>query len=824
MRWRLRRPAAVPPVKPAIRRQVMLSRLALAWERLLPALWPALAIVGAFAVITVFGLWGFAPWWLHLAGLVAFAVALVWALWQARGAFRLPSREAGIRRLERTSGVAHRPLSSVLDRPAAADGAARALWRIHLARAERLLARLRVGWPVTALSKRDPYALRAGIVLLLVVGIAGAGERFWPRIASAFEPDISALTPAGPGRLTAWIAPPDYTGLAPVFLTEARDLGVDAAVFATAAGDDATITAVAGSVLVARVHGGARAPELGYGDTTLAFVGEGEAEFVLEAPLDSEGRLVITQGRHSLGDWQLRLVHDLPPMVALTEPPNQTRRGVLRLDTAAGDDFGLATVTAHAHRPGGDGPVAPIAVALPLSGFEPKQAKSTSYHDLTAHPWAGLEVILEIVATDTAGQQGRAPAIPMVLPERPFSHPVARAVVAERRTLALQPEQAPAVRRGLAAIVADPQAFDDDVVVYLGLTAAAARLRWMRQTEGLQAVIDLLWDIALRLEDGALSLAEADLRAAEAALREALESGADAAEIAALMDALRQALDEYLAQLSQTAEGESLLDSETLGALDPEGMLLSRDDLQALVDQAQDMAMTGATDAAQEMLDELQRLLESLRAQSQLPSQEGEGESLLRELEQIMSDQNELLQETFDRAQARGQDRNQDASGGDPAAQAQESLRRALGDVMRSIGESGEPIPDGLGRAERAMRDAREDLRNGRPDRAAESQAFALQQLQEGATTLIERMMANSEGQGRRLGRRGREIGSDEGRDPLGRRPPGNRGDATGYVEIPEVSDIQRSREILDELYRRAGERQRPEGERDYIERLLRWY
>ena len=127
MRWRRRRGAAGPAMKPAIRRQVTLSRLALAWERLLPALWPALAIVGGFAVISVFGLWALAPWWLHLAGLAAFAVALGWALWQARGAFALPSREAGIRRLERTSGVAHRPLSSLLDRPAAADGAARAL-------------------------------------------------------------------------------------------------------------------------------------------------------------------------------------------------------------------------------------------------------------------------------------------------------------------------------------------------------------------------------------------------------------------------------------------------------------------------------------------------------------------------------------------------------------------------------------------------------------------------------------------------------------------------------------------------------------------------
>jgi hypothetical protein len=33
---------------------------------------------------------------------------------------------------------------------------------------------------------------------------------------------------------------------------------------------------------------------------------------------------------------------------------------------------------------------------------------------------------------------------------------------------------------------------------------------------------------------------------------------------------------------------------------------------------------------------------------------------------------------------------------------------------------------------------------------------------------------------------------------------------------------MQRSREILDELYRRAGEFQRPAIERDYIKRLLK--
>jgi RNA polymerase-interacting CarD/CdnL/TRCF family regulator len=54
--------------------------------------------------------------------------------------------------------------------------------------------------------------------------------------------------------------------------------------------------------------------------------------------------------------------------------------------------------------------------------------------------------------------------------------------------------------------------------------------------------------------------------------------------------------------------------------------------------------------------------------------------------------------------------------------------------------------------------------------------------------------------------------------------PPNNRGNAIGRVDIPEASDVQRSREILDELYRRSGERSRSQDERDYIQRLLRWY
>jgi hypothetical protein len=41
---------------------------------------------------------------------------------------------------------------------------------------------------------------------------------------------------------------------------------------------------------------------------------------------------------------------------------------------------------------------------------------------------------------------------------------------------------------------------------------------------------------------------------------------------------------------------------------------------------------------------------------------------------------------------------------------------------------------------------------------------------------------------------------------------------------VPLELERQRSREILDELRRRAGEQQRPKEELDYIDRLLKTY
>ncbi len=85
---------------------------------------------------------------------------------------------------------------------------------------------------------------------------------------------------------------------------------------------------------------------------------------------------------------------------------------------------------------------------------------------------------------------------------------------------------------------------------------------------------------------------------------------------------------------------------------------------------------------------------------------------------------------------------------------------------------------------------------------------------------MIEALLAQfgqtGSGPGGGLGMFGRE------RDPLGRGYLGRGYADDGRTKVPDEADLQRSRDILDELRRRASEFARPPIERDYIRRLLR--
>jgi hypothetical protein len=140
---------------------------------------------------------------------------------------------------------------------------------------------------------------------------------------------------------------------------------------------------------------------------------------------------------------------------------------------------------------------------------------------------------------------------------------------------------------------------------------------------------------------------------------------------------------------------------------------------------------------------------------------------------------------------------------------------------MRSLGDTGMQIPRALGEAELSMRAARDALRQGQPGVALDPEAQAIDQLQQGGQAMMQEMQQMyGQGQGQMPGQ---QFGqSPNNRDPLGRSLY-NQGGADLYgARVPTDLDLGHARAIMEELQRRASQRNRPSEELDYLQRLLR--
>jgi hypothetical protein len=265
--------------------------------------------------------------------------------------------------------------------------------------------------------------------------------------------------------------------------------------------------------------------------------------------------------------------------------------------------------------------------------------------------------------------------------------------------------------------------------------------------------------------------------------------------------------------MAQREEGPSL-EEEILQSIE-------RDQIRDLIEQVRELARTGSRDAARELLAQLQIALENMRASTMMGENrqgQGEGEEILRDLESLMDAQQKLLDETFRMSQGRSSDI--DANSFQQGAAAQQDIRDKLGALMRRWGETGQQIPLPLNRADRSMREAQQALAAALAGQAIDPQTQSIEQMRDGAQSILETLMEQT---GRAPPRPGGMVGGlGENLDPLGRGMLGQGMQDESMTKIPDQADIQRSRDILDELYKRAAEYDRPALEREYIRRLLK--
>ena len=840
---------AAPLADAAFERKIALSRWALALERVWPLLWLPLAVLGLFLLVSLAGVWPLLSKPAHAGLYVGFAVlGLCSLLPLARLSW--PSREAALQRLEALSGVPHRPASSYEDRLAAevSAGPTSALWRAHRQRLARLIAGLKPRGPRPRTEPRDPFALRALLLLALAATGLAAGDAFSDRLAGAFR--FGPAVAVTPTRLDAWVTPPAYTGREPILLT-----GEPSA----ADGDQQTsrhFEVPEGSVLTVRAAGPAHAD---FSVAALASVSAAplaipeqpktDAASLLSefrTKLDASQTIRVEDSGQTRLSWQFQVTPDLPPTIALTQPPRQGARGSLILDYRATDDYGVAGAEASfaladaaQSKPLkladgteidalGQAPKMPLKLAKSASM---KDVKGRTSLDLAGHLWAGLKVRMTLAATDRAGHTGTAEPTPFTLPEREFRNPLARAIIEQRRKLAFSPGNYLDVRYALDALAIAPEDFPVDAGAYLSLRSVYRQLTETPSKELFASVTEQLWQLALRIESGQLSEDELALKEAEDKLAKALEEGASDAEIKQRMAELRQALDKFLRSLAE--QGPKVGDQQ-------DAQQLNSQDLEQMLKQMEQMSQSGNKGAAQQMLSQLRDLLDRLQsgkmAKGGQNGQDGKMRQLLDKFGNLISKQKKLLDDTFksgrDRRNGDGQPQGQngkpgkgdsngqggDTGGLDGLDQRQGDLRNELDQLMRDLNGAGGKPPGQLGDAGQAMDDARGALQNEDPDSAAGDQGKALDQLRKGAQSLAEQMQKGQQ-QGGRTG--------NGNRDPLGRQTGqdgnGDNGLDEGANNLPlDGKDVQRSRQIIEELRRRLGEATRPPGELDYLERLLK--
>ena len=901
---RRKAPESIEGIRKRLGRLAGASRVSLGWERLWPRLWLPLAVVLTFLAVSWAGLWTWLPWQGRAFGVALFAVALLASLWQV-AMLRLPTRRDALARLDKSLADGHRPASALEDSLAVgmSDPVSQALWKLHVERQARQVAGLKVAAPRPLMAGRDKLALRAVPVLAAVTALFAAGDEAGRRFQAAFDwRGLAALAPST--RIDAWIDPPGYTRLPPILIDFAKlqqgaispnfSAPEKSTIVVRIAGKTSMDVATTGRLdIVAPAEGkdaqaSTEKPATTKPATTKAATAETPSVLERRYTLAGNGTLRLTGSGAPGTTLNLTAIADQPPQISFVEPPKPVtgaQAGGLGILYRAQDDYGIAStevLVARAGPPsGGRSLVEPPkqALAVPSSPSGEEELKSTV--DFSAHPWAGAKVRMTLVARDEAGQEGRSETLEVTLPQRTFTKPLAKALVEQRRKLVMDVEDRSKVQLAMDALMIEPDMFMKEKGVYLGMRMIGERLRGAKGDDQLREVAELMWAMALQLEDGDMSDAERALRAAQENLQQALERGASEDEIRKLTDELRRAMDRFMRQLAEQMQRQQQNSDQNMANIPENFRTVTPRDLQNMLDRIEELSKRGDMAEAQRLMEELNQMLNNLqmaRPGQQDPRQR-EMNQALGELDKMTREQQQLRDETYQQEQrqqnraqrgqrpgqqqARPGQRQQGQQGqrqrgpqqpgeqgegedgeqgegqqgqngqGQSLAQRQQALKERLQELQRRMRGMGAPQQGELGEAEDAMGEAESQLGQGQGEGALDAQGRALEALRKGGQNMAQQMQGQ-QGEGSEPGENaygepdgqpaGRPSAQQRGReDPLGR-PQRQRDWADGRVRVPgaDESNTQRARRILEELRRRLGDPSRPMEELDYLERLLR--
>jgi uncharacterized protein (TIGR02302 family) len=855
----------------SVETRLRLTRASMVLERLVRNFWQPIS--WALLIIAVLRVGLLADTGRMTILLILGVAAVAWVYLVLRGVqtFRLPTQNEAIQRLDQS--LPGRPLQTLGDRQAIGrdDPAAQYLWARHIQRMAQAARDSKAAKPDLRLASRDPWGLRLMAIFLCAAAVLFARVDPVQTLLNKLNPKGEILA-TGPG-FEGWAEPPAYTGKPAIYLNKIRN----GTTLELPEGTKITLRVYGGNA-------GALLSEsvTETGNTTLPEADTDVAEVHFE--IAKAGDIHLSPPRGPSAGWTITMIPDNAPTVALAGEVSRTVEGALKIPFQAKDDYGVSggeiTITLQldqVDRRYGlqlpPEPRPPVRFDLPMPfNRNTTDFSETVIEDLARHPWAGLPVRITLSVHDDKPQTGAIAPLDVAMPGKRFFDKLAAALAEQRRDLLWNRKNAPRVALLLRTISHQPETVFDNSKAYLMVRSAIRRLEYNNITslsdDIRNDVADLLWRAALLIEDGDLANARERMKRAQERLSDAMEKGATKAEIADLMEELRKATRQYMRQLAQEQKNKP----EDKFARDQPSMTITQDQIQQMMDRIQELMEQGRMDEAQDLMQQFQQMMENMQVTANGKGDKGPpGEQDMENLQDTLRQQQELADETFrqrqqefndtrrqqaerqgrqmqeqrdqgnnrqggkrdsdqqDQNKGNGRSANTQSPGRGGAglsdlADRQQALRDLLSErrsQMQNDGsEFGDAIEKSLQDAERQMGQAQEELNKGNTEGALDNQADAMESLREGMRQIQEaNRQANGQQKNQGQGQQGAQSRGQAKRDPLGRGTGGGRAETDGPVNTEGA--YRRSRELMDEIRKRSGERNRPVLELDYLKRLL---
>ncbi|MDA9708167.1 DUF4175 domain-containing protein [Alphaproteobacteria bacterium] len=761
----------------------------------------------------LFGVWSFfgAVW--HTFIILFYTVILIFVLNQLIKNIRYYNRKKTLLWIESKNFKITTPLTALEDSPAGIHYN-KQIWHLHKSSIRENLKNINFILPNISLTKYDPLYMRYLLFLFIFLAFFWAykNNKIYENIFGWTNYD-AYINQNNYFDLKVWYKPPEYTKLKEKFIPIQKKNETIRVKQLVPVKSELKVFIKTNTKNFSVIEGG----------KNLELKNNEKNNYEFSLLLDNDKNVVINYANKEHIIFDLSVIKDKKPKIEILSAPVVINKSSLSFVSKTTDDYGIKKINLNINRP------------LAFKHFEEdylsfnlylnevmqqnnKLVESYFYKHLADIIWAGSDTYIEIIASDFINQSTKF-SDRIKIPKKDFNNRTATEILKIRERLAKNKMTKNAGKEDFTKLFNANQYLlnDNNIrIVYketLNLFNDKEIIKFSLKNE----LFKSLYSLAKIIDEGYFYQAKKNLEQVEQSLFDSVKQN-DTEKVSTNVKKLKEKI-------------ESLLDLENdqnsnnnFNNLNSENI---KDEIEELAQQIEDLLKTGTKEGVDEKIQKLKQLSESIKSPNnnkELEDKQKQQQEFINKLSELLNEQEKVMEETFNRAAERGKfEQSSKGSGGKSPKEKQEELRNTLGNVIREIGASENEIPQDLGRADRAMRQASRDLEDGRPDEASNAQGRAVEMIQRSINKINSKEYISKLPE---FADKGKENYNNKEKEYLAdnQNIEYQGTSAGGTIELSSKKNIKNASKIAEELYNRFNEEDRSLKDKEYIKNLLDWY